>query len=191
MVVEYSSAQHGGLELTPSDQYPIAITPGAPAQAISAVQNAPELTLPSNRPEHAPEPFMPMTREDWPINTDDALPEKQDDKTTEATVTEDPAKRKNGLVSKKMLLIGIVVLLLVVIIGLGVGLGVSLGRKHTGIECFKPPYSDADFKRFLIAKYKNSNLIITCINTNQPDTWLNLHLSSPVNRVCRQPAHSK
>jgi hypothetical protein len=191
MVVEYSSAQHGGLELTPSDQYPIAITPGASARAVSAIHDAPELALPSNRPEHAPEPFMPMTREDCPVNTDDALPEKQDDKTTEATVTEDPAKRKNGLVSKKMLLIGIVVLLVVVIIGLGVGLGVSLGRKHTGIECYKSQYSDADFKRFLLTKYNNSNPIVTCINTNQPDTWLNLHLGSRVNRVCRQPAHSK
>ena len=170
MVVEYSSVHHGGLELTPSDQYPIAIGPDASARVASTLHDAPELARPSNRPEHAPEPFMPVTSPDYPVNNDDALPEKHDDKTAEATVTEDPAKKKNGLFSKKVLLIGIIVLLVVVIVGLGVGLGVSLGRKHTGIEFYKLQYSDTDFIRFLIAKYSNSNLVISCIHTNQSDT---------------------
>ncbi|KAN0099895.1 hypothetical protein V8E51_013670 [Hyaloscypha variabilis] len=134
MVVEYSSVHHGGLELIPSDQYPIAIAPGASVRVASTLHDAPELARPSNRSEHAPEPFMPVTSPDYPVNNDDALPEKHDDKTAEATVTEDPAKKKNGLFSKKVLLIGIIVLLVVVIVGLGVGLGVSLGRKHTGFS---------------------------------------------------------
>jgi hypothetical protein len=139
MVVEYSAAQHGGLEPVPTDQYPIATTPGASAQVVAALHDAPELALPSNKLEDAPEPFVPVTRPEYPVNKDGAheLPEKQDDKTAEATVTEDSASKNNGLISKKMLLIGIIVLLVVVIVGLGVGLGVALGRKHTGMESYE------------------------------------------------------
>jgi hypothetical protein len=129
---EYSWAQHDGLEVAPTDQYPIATTPGAPAQVVPTPHYAPQPVLPSNRPENAPEPFVPEARPEYFVRRQDVheISGNQHWKAADTSVTEIQTNESRRHASKRVLIIGIIVVLVVIITGMGTGLGYTLGRKH-------------------------------------------------------------
>jgi hypothetical protein len=132
--MEYSAADHGGLEPVAAGQY-TTTTSSVPMQAVSAPYDAPELAVPFNKTENSPK-SAPYDAPELavPFNKPENSP-KIDNATAQTTVTNEPSNENSSRRSRKILII-VIALLVVVIVGLGVGLGVALGRKHKGMGSY-------------------------------------------------------